>query len=363
MRSTIFAPLRSTKLQLWTIIITLVYVALMVGLEYNTHVYPEKIPKLLDASPQVKYTATPIEVGVHINSFPEFSFNLNTFTLDAIVWFKFAKGSESLDTLEKFTLKNSLLGKNGKLIYKSAPIIKLMGNEEVLVSYHVIASFRADLNHDKFPIGDHKLIFILQNQSVTPNELYFKSSNDSLTLSDDLSVDNWKAEKTSAKAGYVRSVINPKTNLSNITYPCVVFSIDFNSFGARNVISLYFPIFVIFFICLLSLIVPIYDYSRLGIISTALPILVLFRMVIESASPKVGYTTHIDNAYYTLVLLSVVLLIVQVYITLEGKKIGKIPDTDTVKQESIQKLEDVNNITLFAILGLLILFVTGNFLL
>ena len=352
--------LKSTRIQLSSIIVVAVYIGTLLIWQYTENSYAEPIPPLKQVSEKVKRLASDVEVGMHVNGFPAFSFANNSFTLDAIVWFKYQKATEALSTIEQFSIQNSKILQGNTIIYKSAPIVRVLG-KYVVVSYHIQASFMTYLRFKRFPLGDHRLNIILQNKSVTSREIAFRSNNDNVTLASDLLVDDWAAVKSYAKGGYEQAQLKKNNSSMVVDYPCVIFSIDFSSIGARSLFTLYFPLFVVFFLGLLSMTIDLLNFSRLGIIASSLPMLVLFRMVIESSSPAVGYATHIDFTYYTLVFLSLLILLLQMYIVLEAPKIDSIQD-EGMKTKQIGKIEKVNNYAFFGILMLLVLFMTYNFL-
>jgi hypothetical protein len=142
----------------------------------------------------------------------------------------------------------------------------------------------------------------------------------------------------------------------HITYPCAVFSIDFESIGARLPISLYFPLFLLFFIVLISLILNPSDSNRLGLVASGVPALVLFRLVIDSVSPHAGYATHIDIVYYLIVFLSLLILFLQTYIILVIQKTDTLSENE--KQQRNQKLENLSALAFWVTLVVLVLFLT-----
>jgi hypothetical protein len=307
--------------------------------------------EILQPTALEKAYASHVNVGLHINSFPVFSFGKNDFIIEGIVWFKFDNGSESLSTIEQFTVQNSVLIENGTLIYQSAPIIKLLG-DQVLVCYHIQASFHAKLNYKNFPLSNHRLDIGIQNKNVTPRELIFESSVEDLSLSESMVFD-WVSKQKLVQTGYVKSELGPKSDSMSLSYPIAIFSIEFENIGFRHIFSLYFPLLVLYFIGLLSLLFDINDSTRLGYVATSLPILLLFRMVIDAESPGIGYSTHIDFVYYLLVFLSLVLLLFQVYVLqrCQGVKEAQ-PD---LQEATYAKLENINNIVFFAqLLGLIV---------
>lgn len=313
-KKTFFTIIQSTQFQMISILLTSLYLTSLIAIQYKRLTFPEKIPTLEVVDSSIKQLATPVTVGLHINSFPEFSINTGQFLMDAIIWFNFEKASESIETISKFTIKNSLL-LGSFITFKSDPIIKILDND-VLVSYHVLIKFMADLNFKKFPLEDHRINIILENKSVTAHELTFISNPDNISIAKKILVDTWKPQAKHVTTGYIKTKVNTNGEETFITYPSVAFSIDFESIGARTPIALYFPLFISFLIVLISLLLKISSETRLGLAASGVPALVLFRLVIESASPIVGYSTHIDKTYYLIAFLSLLILFFQAYMTL-----------------------------------------------
>jgi hypothetical protein len=352
-----FSTLKLTKVRLWSILVTLLYLSLLTLSQHKRFISDDKAPVLYSVDEKTKKLASTVYVGMHINSFPQFSFDDGFFTIDATVWFRYPAASESLDTLEQFTLYNSLIQQNGKLLYRSDPIIKLIG-DEVLVCYHIQTTFKLTVNHKHFPIGDHTLHLLLQNKSVTPNELCFIADPQSFSLSENVLINNWLLKGVRAETGYIKSklYIQPA---SEISYPAVLFSLDFERVGFRHIGALFLPMLIIFLIGLLSLLLGIDDSNRLTLITGAAPSLVLFRLVINAESPVAGYVMHVDFVFYTFVLLLLIILLFQLYVALALNR-AKLFASDI--QEHIKaKLEQVSDVVFLSNLALLTVLITYSF--
>jgi hypothetical protein len=347
--------IKSIKLQITAIAIAIFYTILFFTMQYKKIIFPEPIPKLLQVDAKIKKLATPVTVGIYINNFQSFSFSNNTFSMDAMIWFKFAKGSESIDTINKFTIKNSKILGDSSFIYKSAPIIKIL-DTDVLVCYHVYAEFMSNLNHKRFPIEHHRLTFYLQNRSVTAHELVFVTEAQNIVCSENILVENWTPKNTYISSGYVNTLLAANNKNLEITHPCVAFTIDFEGKGARLPISLYFPLFILFFIILLSLILNTSDPNRLGLVAAGVPALVLFRLVIDSSSPTVGYVTNIEAVFNLVSVISLFILFFQIYVLLATKE--NIQKTLDQKKRTEETIETISIIIFFLILFLLIIFLT-----
>ena len=301
MTSIFFKTIRTAKFQLSLLFLVIFYVVGLLFWEYKQDSYAEAIYPILKVKEQEKQLASNVLTGLRINNFPSFSFERNRFTMDAFVWFRFPIGTESLDTIKKFDFQN------GKITYQSLPMIKLI-EDDVLVTYQVKADFKAYLKFKNFPLGDHRLNIILDNKAVTPNELCFNCEINNFVLSKDILVTNWKPVKKIVQTGYIKSTLNENEPLMETSYPAVVYTIDFENSSLRDLITLFFPMYVVFFICLFSLMMGINEHiARISLIATSMPILVLFRTVIIQLSPTTGGTTKADFVYFSLVFLSLII--------------------------------------------------------
>ena len=336
--------LTSTRSKLFTTLIVSVYLCGIMFWQSNNFKAIDPIPAIKTLNEKAQRLANRITTGLHINSFPTFSFNKNDFVVDGLLWFKFQNGTEALKSLESFTFQHCLITNGGDMLFRSAPIIKLL-KDHVLVCYHIQVECRADLNHKNFPFGSRRLTLIMQNRDITPRELYFESSNSNLTIAQDNLVQSWRPALAYVKTGYVEAkLLENHADNASVAYPVAVFSIDFENVGTRDLISLYFPMFVLFLIALFCLLIDVSDTARLGYVAAAVPILVLFRMVIDSVSPDVGYTTHLDFMYNLFVFLSLVILFFQTYVVLRLQNIKK---TGVESQANVQKQLSITNDLVF----------------
>lgn len=350
-----------TKFRLSAILITIIYISALLFVQHKRFLADDKAPTLHQVDEQTQKLASKVHVGMYLNSFPNFSFDTSDsgeFTIDAIVWFRFPAATQSLSTLEQFTIYNSLIQQNGKLLYRSAPIVKLIG-EDVVASYHIQTTFKMPMNNKYFPIGDHTLHILIQNQSATAQELCFVSDVDNFTLSKNILIKNWEAKKKMVQTGYIKAELNPQNTAMEISYPAVVFSIDFENVGMKKIGSLYLPMLILFLIGLLSLLLAISDSSRLVMITGALPSLVLFRLVIDGASPNTGYAMHVDIVFYTFVFLLLIIMGFQLYVTLTLNNIKLL--TEEMQEKIKVGLEKISDVVFVLTLVLLMVLLTYSF--
>lgn len=347
-----FIFLKSAHGRLAVITCTLLYV--IIFLLWQAHHSPshDPLPHIYTLDKTALNKASQVEVGMHINNFPEASFKDGQFTVDAIVWFKFQVGTETLDTISKFTLYNSFEMTSGAMIYLSAPIIKLIDNF-VIVSYHMQSRFNAQFNYKNFPMSDQRLAIIIQNKQMTPYELSFVTNNDNFSINQQELFTSWNPIKLETYSGYFKSALKKNEPAMEISYPVAVFTIDFENIGFRSFASLYLPLLLLFFIVLLCLLLDVSDSNRLVYMATAVPILVLYRLAIDAVSPNVGYNTHIDYMFYTLIMLSILVLLFQTYVSLELDVFKTA--SEKVQHAENKRLDYRNDVFLIIVLLILII--------
>ncbi len=342
------------------IALSLVYVAFFIVWKANSSRALEPKPTVLHLNQKELNRASQVEVGLYINNFQTFSIQHNEFTMDAIVWFKFPGGSESMQTIQDFSIKNSFILNSGETIYKYPPIIKVVGND-VVINYNILVTFKTNLVYTNFPLGNHTINIQVQNKSVNPYELSFVSKADNVVIDNDFKyiVNDWIPVAHTVDTGYAKALISSNDTALDINYPIALFSIEFKNVGYRDIIAIYFPMIVLFLIGLFCLLLDITDPSRLTYVATAIPILVLFRMVIDGISPQTSYLTHLDYMYYTVVLLSLLVTLFQAFLSF-------IMHSAQFAQEKIsegmrKKLTLINDLVFFVILGLLVILTTYSY--
>lgn len=350
---------QNPKIQCLALLVSIGFIGAIFVASYSKRIFKENIVILEKPSDVAKALAKEIEVGVHFNGFPAFSIKDAKFTFDGMIWFKFNQGTEGIETLESFSIKNMVHKKDSEVFYKSKPIIKLI-DDKVLIVYHVQITFTTEIIYKKFPIGDHRINLIIENRAATARELLFSTKPENVTFNDDLMVDNWRPIKAHTSSGVMSTAIGSGDKATSITYPAVSATIDLENMGIRSLFSLYFPLFILFFIGLLSLSVGIFNSNRISIIGASFPTLVLFRLVIDAVSPDIGYATHIDFIYYVLVGLSFIILCFQTYLVFFVDK--NLDYAETVGARIKNRLETINGlIFILTLVALLVIMVFDYF--
>lgn len=338
--------IRNPRRQLSIVILTIFYCFGIVAWQYQKTRYADPIQQVLEVHPRVFQLASHVTVGLHINNFPEFSFRENKFTLDTLVWFAFPVGTESLHTIKEFSFQN------GKILHKSLPTIKIVENV-AMISFQAIVDFKAYLDYTFFPMADHRLNIVLENRSVTPNELCFLSSVHNFALAEEILTSTWMPRRKIVKAGYVKSMLSDHDTSLETSYPCVSFTLEFANTSIRDLVSLYFPLFILFLFGLFSLLIDVRkDALRTTVLVTSMPSLALFRLVIDQIAPSSSNITRIDLLYYALVSLALCMVLFQVYSLLVFRLIGK--ELKNSNDPRVIRLEVMNSALFLFVIAALI---------
>lgn len=346
--------LGKTPVQFSLIGASLAYIIFVMSFQFLRHDYGEPLEKLKEIPAESTPYSSQVEVGMYINNFPIFSFEKNEFIIDSSVWFKFDIGTESLETIDRFSFKNA------DILSKSRPIIRQIGNK-ILVNYQVKISLQTYLTYRKYPFTGHRLKMVLENRSVSTQELVMKTSKENFNHSSNLLISNWSPNERHISYGYSIGSFSEKNADAQIEYPSVSFTLDFDNNSVRAIASLYLPMLLLFFICLFSFLTAILDQYKMQLIAASMPILILFRVVIDAVAPARSNFTHVDYTYFSLIALSFIILIFNTYVMVKRKRVADMPASE--KEPIVQKLRYENNGLFVIILVLLMgVFTVGIFI-
>jgi|SaaInlLV_10m_DNA_2_1039722.scaffolds.fasta_scaffold00147_21 hypothetical protein len=335
------------KIQIFAVAAAILYVVFILSYQYKNNYFPNERYPITSVTEDVKRLASHVTVGMYINNFSAFSFYKNKFHMNCVVWFRFPVGTNSLNTIEQFSIQS------GKIKRKSKPIVKITG-EDVVVSFNILVEFVAHLNHKHFPASGHNLNIILENRLVSQNELVFDAEKEGLRLSDNLLAGSWKPIDKSVETGYIKSDLVEENKTMEIGYPCVVFSVKFLNHDFRRFVTLYLPLFLLLFVAIFSLFAELGSGSQGALVGGAVPGIIFYRLVINSLSPASESLTKIDSVYFLLVALALIILFFYAYTLLVLKIIKDLPKT--VYDKRLLSLEKQNEILLYVVLLALTIF-------
>ena len=263
-------------------------------------------PALIKFTEQELKTVNPkaiVKTGLYIKDFPEFNVRNNKFKFEAVVSFEYDPKEITFDQLKDFYFER------GQITYKSTPALRKIGSKN-LAYYSVMVQFDNDMNYRRFPLDDHQIHMIFQNQQLSPNEVAFVSNDNRFIVTSDRYINAWKGINTFATSGYVEEVLEriekPQTT---IQYPRVVFSIDYSRYSLKSLFMILLPLLAIFLILIFSLI-PASEHlygTRLMMCTSVLSALILYLFAITPNAPEVGYMM-ISDYIYIYVLLSAIIV-------------------------------------------------------
>ena len=286
---------------LFIISITLVFIILLKP--SRTFISTDPPPKIEPLTAKMRVTGHKVETGISLENFHEFDLTNNSFVLNAIVWFKFNPSIISLDTIEKFSFEK------GDILSRSKPITKLIGNL-VLAKYRIKFKFTTNLNYKVFPLNSHRIFITLTNKSVSPKDLIFEASESGLTLSKNMLISGWKKEKHEVTTGYSESVLDRNDPTTKIYNPVIVFAIDFIRSGTRQLVVLFIPLLLFFYLMLFSLSLDKDSFMRRTVMALgSISGIIAYRFVVERASPKVGYLMFIDHVFNLLLFIALIIFL------------------------------------------------------
>jgi hypothetical protein len=263
--------------------------------------------------------ANDIRVGLYISEFEEFDIVKNSFIFSGQIWFSFAPGIISIDTLQKFSFTS------GDILYQSAPVTRLVG-DNILVQYTVKVHLKSILNLADFPMDDHTLCIQLQHLYITPNELFFTAQIPDFNIEMSPKVFGWNIVDREAKSGYIELNLDQLDTAQKTVYPTVLFFIDIIRTGMQYTLTLFLPLLLIFFLMLFAF--SIQDLgTSISITAGGVTTILAYRFVIVSIAPDVGYFILTDYLFLLFLAISILIFFLSLcdiyyqMITLWAKKI------------------------------------------
>lgn len=333
----IFKLLKKQSLQGACIGIALIASAIFLQYEYRTTTIVEELQLPLPISSEIRNFSSNVETGMIINQFPACKLYSNQCTIDATVWFKFPAGTESVETLTPFSFKN------GTIKTISKPTITQTGTS-ILARYQVLLELETNLNFHQFPFGGHRLHLIMENRSVSPQEIAFSTSPDSMSVAHSAMVPPWHTTATHANAGY----LTEGTNREFSEYPVVIYAIDLASSSLLTVATIFLPLFFLFFIGLAAFTTDIHDSYKMRLSVASTVALVLFRIIFDAQFPSYVTLTKAELVYLLLTALSLFTLIFTIYNHGRIRLLNKL--TSSEQEQITYRLTYVNSVLFIAVL-------------
>lgn len=299
----------SEKFLVYTFCATTIILFYLLYTNENNFCSKDKMPHLLPITKEVldKKPAS-VHVGISILDFSNFDIKQNKFTTNAAVWFIFNPKEISIESIEKFSFER------GQIEEKSKPYSYLIGQNQ-LSRFFVRVSFKSDLNYSNFPFDDHKIYLSLINDTLSPEQIIFKSFKEDLKIDPIREHSGWKYVDHNVYTGYDTAKLGSNEISRIIKYPEVVFELDYNQASSRYALLIVLPLLLIFFIELFALAID--QASQRGALinlsGTDIAALFAYRFVIETLSPSTGYFMISDYLFFIFLSLSFAMLLINGY--------------------------------------------------
>lgn len=256
-----------------------------------------------DARPRVKslnkdisiitQKPTPVKVGLFIHDFPEFDVLNDNFVFDGIIFFEFDPTVFNLENITKFSFKN------GNFLYKSEPQVKL-NKDLAFARYNIKVKIKSGLNYKLFPFASHRLNIILDNNFLYIEEISFKAAISKFIINKDTNISGWKEYNKEVISGYYSAQFQKFKSQDTVRHPRVGFIIEYLNNSTKELLSIFLPLFLLFFMSIFSLgLNPIiYFHQILSLTSGSLTGALSYRYIINNMSPKVEYFMLSDIVYF-----------------------------------------------------------------
>jgi len=243
-----------------------------------------------------------IDTGFYIRNFLDFDMLKNDFLVDGYLWFEFDKSKVSQEAIDDFSFGKA------EIVKKSKPYMSESG-DRLFVGYDVKVRFPSNLNYKYFPLDDHSLYLTLNNLSLSIDKAHFHVADSAFRVSPFLYTAGWKNVGKQVTSGLKTLVLDATRKIS---FPRVLFSIDFMSTSMKRFLLIFLPLFVIFFLSLFTLSLDPTRYYAviLSVLAAMMTALLTYRFVIESMSPKVPYFMLSDRIFNFFLYLSFAIFLI-----------------------------------------------------
>jgi hypothetical protein len=318
--STFFKTIVLPRSQIVFLCTTALLIALMSYQANEKNYFIESMPQLLPVTPKkVREWAGashPIKVGLHISNWVEFDVAKNNFIFDGIIWFEFDARLLSIDSVSKFSFDKA------DILSKEKSRTKVV-NDLLHAEYEIRVRFNSDLTYQLFPFDDHAVFITLTNKILAPREATFVSYQSGFTISENATIVGWETINRKVHTGYSEGFLDEQDPQSVINNPKAVFSLFVRRSGTRQILLIFLPLLLFFFIGLFSF---GFDHSQgstmMGLASSSLGSIISYRFVIQRMSPEVGYFILSDHLFTLFLAMAFTML----FMSIVSLKLGELSE-------------------------------------
>lgn len=259
----------------------LVAIGLMSARTYKKFITQDPLPTVV---PIVAPNDKPIiKTRLYLKEFLVLHMTENDFLSDVFVEFEYNPEQISHEIIDQFVFSKADI-QTKQLISKNTE-----RNKEI-ARYYVRLKFSSNLSHREFPLGDHKIIFLLTNYALSADKAVFVSDNADFRIDEGINTAGWDYVGKSVKAG-IRNFAWDDSTHQTMSIPRVAYVIDFDRANVLEILMIVMPMLLIFLLMLLALILDANSHFKeiIALANGGILAIVVHRFTIRDISPKVPY--------------------------------------------------------------------------
>lgn len=242
-------------------------------------------------------TTEPIYINFTIHNFVESDIIKNDVSIDATISFGYNPQKVTREQIAQFDFDEASTE-------KGVPFYHTFGNLEIAF-YDIHVKSKMDFNFKTYPLDDHHFWFSFKNNALPLNTYHFNVLPGSFKMGPRMTINNCVAENVRALTGYVSHLVELPAGSQELDSSRVIFAVDCNPLDMRHFLSVFLPMYLIFFLTLFSF---SFAYSEHvtdvpGIAAAGIPALFAYRFVIETISPNVSYFMMSDYLFFLYLIL------------------------------------------------------------
>jgi hypothetical protein len=245
----------------------------------------------------------PVYTGLIIHNFVESDIIKDNISIDATISFAYDPQKITREQIAQFDFDEATIEKN-QINYHQ------YGELEV-ATFDIQVRSKMDFNFKAYPLDDHSFWFSLKNSALPIEKYYFNVLPHAFVLGPRMTINNCMAENVHAQVGFVPRDVMLPDGKHEMHSSRAIFSVDCNPIDMRHFLSIFLPLYLIFFLTLFSF---SFGYSEHvtdvpGIAAAGVPALFAYRFVIEAISPNVSYFMVSDYLFFLYLFLSLLTFI------------------------------------------------------
>lgn len=248
--------------------------------------------------------ANEINVGLYIDEYENFNLLDNDFTFTGKIWFSFDPGSISIDTLEKFSFAF------GQVLSRS-PVQTTLLNNKLIARYSIRVHHTSTLALENFPLDNHRIFIQLQNQYISPNEVIFSANLYNFIARTNSEIFGWIQRDLNVKSGYIEDKFDPFDEKRTTLYPTVLFILEFSRASIQQIITIFLPLLLIFYVILFAFSIK-ENSTSISLAAGSVTGILAYKFVIANLSPKVGYFMLSDYIFFLFLGTSILIFLVNI---------------------------------------------------